>query len=325
MLYDIDIELTPEIAEEIRQAFISRLDEKYHLVYIEYKSNLNQSGRVIQDCIEAKSGDQLFDINDDWISDNVFESANYYLDEIKSDILSDGSLEHLHPFVDEWLETDDNRAEIRYMIEDRDESTPFQDLINNTRLNARATLYTNYDCLLHNYDMGNTYSYEEYVKDIIDVLNLNPFWVRQTFTKCGINTVGNFPDIRKRNGKEAVSYMSFAEELLNQTSYSLLTFAGVLPLQKLIDNHFGEIKYIVVPKGNYCGMFSDWRGGGSLMEMQLIRDLKIPTRWFQKTKYDKLELEVEVSGNYSYCISEVYDVSRSFWNKPLLPEFKNPQ
>ncbi|MCS2956950.1 hypothetical protein NXX53_06620 [Bacteroides salyersiae] len=323
MIYDIDIELTPEIAEEIRQAFITRLDEKYHLVYTDYQSNLNQSGRLIQDCIETKSGDELFDNNDDWISDNAFENANYYLNEIKSNILSDGSLEHLHPFVEEWLDTEENRAEIRYIIEDRDESNPFQDLINNTRLNARATLYTNYDCLLHNYDMGNTYSYEEYVKDIIDVLNLNPFWVRQTFLKCGINTVGHFPDIRKRNGKEAVSYMSFAEELLNQTSYGLLTFTGVLPLQKLIDNRFGETKYIIVPKGNYCGMFSEWRGGGSLMEMQLLRDLKIPTRWFHKTKYDKLELEVEVSGNYSYCISEVYDVSPSYWNKPFILTFKN--
>lgn len=325
MIYDIDIELTPEIAEEIRQAFITRLDEKYHLVYTDYQSNLNHSGQEIQKCIDAESGEELYDFNNDWISENMTETANYHLDEIKTDILRDNTLEHLHPYIEEWLDTDTNRCDIRYIIEDRDESTPMQDIIKNTRLRARAMLYTNYDCLPHNYDMSNTYSYTDYFRQIIDTLSLNPYWVMLTFNRYGINTVGSFPDIRKRNGKEAVKYAEFAEEMLNQHSYGLLTFAGLLPLNELYDNNFTKIKSVTIPKGNYCGMFSDWRGGGSLMEMEILRDFKISVCRPRGTKHDKLLLHVDENGCDGYCIDNVYGLDRSYWNKPFILTFKKPE
>lgn len=322
MIYEIDIELTPEIAEEIRQAFISRLDDKYDLVFVDYRSNINESGNEIQKCIDAESGDTLYDYNNDWISDIATENADGCLDEIKDKILGDNSLEHLHPFVEEWLDTDNNRCDIRYMIEDRDESTPMQDIIKQTRLRARAMLYTNYDCLPHNYDMGNTYSYTDYFRQIIDTLNLNPYWVMLTFHRYCIHTVGHFPDIRKRNGKEAVRYADFAEEILNQHSYGLLTFAGLLPLNELYDNNFTKIKYITIPKGNYCGMFSDWRGGGSLMDMEILRDFKIPVCRPLGTRHDKLLLHVDENGCDGHCIDSVYGLDRSYWNKPFKLKFK---
>lgn len=316
--------IEPQIVGEIRKAFVDRLDEKYELVYIDYNDTFNHSGKTIQKCIDNKSGDTLYDYNSHWLNESASDAALYCLNEIKDNILSEKKLEHLHPFIEEWLETDGNKDEIRYMIEDRDISTPYKDIIKQTHLRSRAMLYTNYDCLVSNYDMGNTYAYEDYFKDIVDVLFLNPSTLKQTFIRHGINTVGRFPNLAYRNGREAVSYDDFASEMLNMCCYGLLTFAGMLPLDELYDNNFEQITHITIPKDNYCGMFNDWNGGGSLMEMKLLRDLTIKVRRSRMTEYDKLELYVDERGCDGYCIDDVYGMDYTFWGKPFELKFKSP-
>lgn len=311
------MEITPEISEEIRQEFIKRLDESYYLVYIDYRSNLDGYAKTIQECINKDNGDKFYEELDEWLSESSYEAAVCELNQIRETMLEDDSLEHLHPFIDEWFDTDDNELEIRQLIEERDKSTPEEDLIGNTSLRARATLHTNDDCLLDNWSLGNTYSYSGYFKDIADVLYLNPALIKITFIKKGINVSGRFPNLVYRNGKEAVSYEDFADELLNQCCYGLLTFAGMFPLNDIYGNHFGKITHITIPKGNFCGMFSDWNGGGSIMEMKLLRDLKVPVSWRRKTKYDSFDLSVDEPKCDGYCIDEVYGLVGSFWNKPL--------
>lgn len=318
----IDIEITPEISEEIRQEFIRRLKDKYYLVYIDYRSSLDGYAKTIQECLNKENADKFYEELDENLSEYSYAEVTDAVNEIKESILGDDNLEHLHPFIDEWFGTYDNELEIRQMIEERDVSTPIEDLIRNTSMRARATLHTNYDCLLDNWLLGNTYSYSEYFKDIIDVLYLNPALVKKVFINKGINVEGRFPNLKYRNGKEAVSYEEFADELLNQCCYGLLTFAGMLPLQDIYDNHFEKMTHITIPKDNYCGMFSDWNGGGSIMEMKLLRDLKIPVSWARKTKYDSFDLSVDEPKCDGYCIDEVYGLISSFWNKPLQLTFK---
>jgi len=319
----VDIKMTPEISEEIRQEFIKRLDEKYYLIYIDYNENLRGNAKTIHECINKENPDKLYEELDESFFESVYERAMDEIEQIKSNIYTDNSIEHLHPFIDEWLDLVDNEDYIRHLIEDKDQSTPIENLIGNTSLRARATLYTNYDCLPDNWSMGNTYSYSEYVKDMIDVLCLNPALVKKKFVEKGINTVGCFPNLAYRNGKEAVSYDDFAQELLNQCCYGLLTFAGMLPLEDLYDNHFRKITHITIPKDNYCGMFNAWNGGGSIMEMKLLRGLKVPVSWARKTTYDSLDLSVDEPKCDGYCIDEVYGLVRSFWNKELILSFES--
>lgn len=323
-MYDIDIEITPEISEAIKQEFIKRLDDNYYLVYTDYNDHFDNHGKTFQECLNDKCGDKFYEDIDTIFLDSEYEGAIYEIDQIKDRILSDESLSHLHSYIEEWLDIDDNKDSIRDMIQDRDKSTPVQDMLGRTEIRARATLYSNYDCLPHNYDMGNTYSYSEYVKDMIDVLSLNPALVKQSFIRHGINAVGRFPNLTHRNGKEAVSYDDFSQELLNQCCYGLLTFAGILPVQDLWEQNFQEITHITIPKDNYCGMYSDWNGGGSIMEMKLLRDLKIPVSFKRKTCYDKFMLLVdEPNTGMGYCINEVYGLISSWWNKELKLTFKH--
>lgn len=325
-MYDVDIKLTSEISEEIRRAFINRLNKVCWLVHTDYCDDFGNSGKIIQECIDENNGDKFFEIYNTWLSESADDGADYEIGEIERAVLSDNKLGHLHPFLEEWLDTYDNKDTIREMIQEKDMSEP-KEMIGRTRLRARAQLHTNYDCLVSNWDLGNTYEYSDYFKDIVDVLNLNPYWVKKKFQHRGIHTTGRFPNLKKRDGKEAVAYDDFATELLNQCSYSLLTFAGMLPLDELYKNHFGKITHITIPKDNFCGMFSDWRGGGSLMEMKLLRDLTIPVSWKNKTKYDSLDLYVDEVGvvDYCYCINQVYGMCMSFWNKPLCLTFEKEE
>lgn len=314
MEYIVKQDITPELSNEIRQAFAENMDDKYFLVYTDYRDTYENSADNIQKCLNGHNSDF---IDMDWVGEACRDSSLEELEKLKSTVLSNNKYEHIHPLLDDWL--DDNRELILSMIEERDDSTPVTDVAERTKLRARATLYTNYDCLMHNFDMNNTYYYDEYFKDIIDVLCLNPSKVKQIFNQKGINTIGKWPNKWKRNGNEAVRYEDLAEEMLNQCCYGLLTFMGMLPLSDLFKNDFAEYKTIVIPKGNMCGMFSHWNGGGSLMEMELLRDLYIPATFHKKTKYDKCELLVdEFNCGNGYCINEVYGLMFSCWKK----EFK---
>ncbi|MCD7908477.1 MAG: hypothetical protein LUH04_12510 [Clostridium sp.] len=302
------------MSKEIKQAFINEMDEKYELVYIGQDQNLLPYVNDIEDCLSKHTDEYLSTV---WeYLDYVWEEeCEKEIDALEKKLLENEQLKHLHLYIPEWIKDFDNRDQIQHEIGKRDKEEPIKDLVRNTNLRARATLYTNYDCLMDNFDMNNTYSYDKYFKDIIDVLFLNPSKVKHVFNEMGINTTGRFPNKKYREGKEAVLYEEFAEELLNQTTYGLLTFVGMLPMEGLYEKGFKDYKYITIPKGNKCGIFGAWNGGGGLMEMTLQRDLTIPIHRKGKTKVDVLEIEVDEPNCTGYCIDEVYGIgNRSFWN-----------
>jgi len=189
-------------------------------------------------------------------------------------------------------------------------------LIRRTRLRARVTQYSNYECLPSNWDMRNTYYYQDYFKDIIDNLYLNPAKVKQTFNKYGIKAAGKWTNLSYRNGKEAVEYDAFAEEVINQCCYCQFVFMGLFPLESMYMNDFKQYNKIIIPKGNSCGFFNSWHGGGSMLGIELKRDLVLPFQIPRKTSYDSFDLEVdEIGCNSGYCIDEVYGMVKSAWGK----------
>ena len=91
----------------------------------------------------------------------------------------------------------------------------------------------------------------------------------------GYTVHGRFPDKRYRNGKEQVSYEHFYQELINSCcGANLLTYIGKVSLKDLYDIGF-SFKEAIIPKGNYCGIFSSVYGGGSLLGMELKQDVRL--------------------------------------------------
>jgi hypothetical protein len=313
-----------EINQKIEQAFIAEMQDKYHLVYTDYNDSFNHSAETVHECMEKYDPNSLFETIDDWTYTCQYEMSNEIVDELQFKILTDNKYAELHPYLDEWVEDEENREHLRYCIYNRDESDPVSELIDRTGLRARVTQYTNYDCLPSNWDLGNTYYYQDYVKDIVDTLCLNPAPVKQTFIKTGITAAGNWTNLSYRDGKESVDYDAFAQELLNQNCYCHFVFMGMLPLKSLYEKCFQKFHKMIIPKGNSCGFYSYWQGGGSLLGMELKRDLELPLRLPRKTKFDKFELEVdERNCGAGYCIDDGYGLIRSAWGKEIRIVYKS--
>ena len=305
-----------EIHQQILQAFTGEMKEKYHLVDTHYDDSFNHSPEIVQKCMEEREIYPLYEFVDDCFNNNRYENSLEIIDELMDRLQSDEKYAEIHPYIDDWINDDENRDYLRYCIEERDHSEPVSELISRTRFRARLTQCTNCDTLPSNYDMRNTYQYVDYFKHIVDTLHLNPAKVKQTFIERGINAEGNWINLVYRNGNEAVEYDAFADEILNQSCNGHLVFMGMFPLEIMYSHRFKQYHKIIVPKGNSCGLYGSFNGGGSLLGMELKRDLVLPIRLPGKTKYDRFSLEVDERDCCNgYSINEIYGMTRKAWGK----------
>jgi hypothetical protein len=175
-------------------------------------------------------------------------------------------------------------------------------------------MFSNYDCINSFWlESQGGYSYEEsYFGAIVDALNLNPSKVKTLLLQHNVKCNGKFPNKANRNGKEYVNYEDFFQELENQSCGAcLLVFVGKIHLSDFVTSQ--PIKSITIPKGNNCGLFSKFQGGGSLIEMSLQKDITIDLIGHGETEYDRYEFQADCEDEYS--IDRVYGVTQSFWGK----------
>ena len=313
-----------DINQQIKQAFTAEMPEKYYLVYTHYDDSFDHCAKIIQDCMENHEIQPFYEMTDEWISDCQYRESLSIIDELKDTILDDSKYADIQPYVEEWIDDTDNVFLLGYLIMERDHSNPIREMIVRTKIRARITQFSNYDSLPSNWDLRNSYRYQNYFKDIIDTLWLNPALVKKVFTGKGINTEGIWVNLIHRNGKEVVEYNDFANEVISQNCNCFLVFMGMFPLESMYEHGFGRYHQIIVPKGNNCGLFSPYCGGGSLFGMELKRNLVLPLRLPGKTKYDSFDMVVdEPNCNNGYCIDEVYGLIRSVWGKEFIPVYKN--
>jgi len=297
--------------EEIKDLLPTRTS----LYYVDRNDSLDEHTKLIQECIENKNGDALYQAIDEWYEEQPFYEFESLDKELISDICNKFEIEE-----DEAEEIfEEFRDEIRDHYYDVDNSDVLKDLVRNTNsVEVRIPLYSNYDCINSHYFEGG-YAYKEsYFGDMVDVLNLNPAKVKKMLLENDVKCYGSFPNYKHRDNKELVSYSDFWQELENSScGANLLVFTGLLNIQSLLDNNF-EIKEVTIPKGNKCGLFSDFQGGGSVLDMELQRDFKIKLNVPRKknlTKYDSFNLLIDEANSYS--INSVYGMSRSFWKKEI--------
>jgi hypothetical protein len=291
------------------------LPTRTSLYYVNYNDNLDEHTKLIQKCIDNKNADALYEAIDKWYSESPFYEFESLDKELISDICSKFEIEEEE--AEEIIE--EYRDEINNHYYSVDDSTVLKDLVrNSSSLEVRIPLYSNYDCInSHHFEGGYSYR-ESYFGDMVDVLNLNPAKVKKLLVENDVAVYGSFPNYKYRDGKELVSYADFWQELENSScGANLLVFTGLLDIQTLIDNNF-ELKEVTIPKGNYCGLFSDTFGGGSVLEMALQRDFTIKLEVPRKknlTKYDSFSLLIDETNGYS--INEVYGMCRSFWKNEI--------
>ena len=74
-----------------------------------------------------------------------------------------------------------------------------------------------------------------------------------------------------------------------------------------LDSRYGR-GYITIWKKVVCGLFDEWNGGGSILEIKLDKDVKLPIRYIFKAKPDCC---------LHYDIKSVYDCCSSLWTDAI--------
>lgn len=297
------IKLTWEQVKEL-------IPERVSLYYVDYNDNLNGQLDLLQKCIDDKNLDALYEKIDDWYIDGA--DTEYYIKELKADIEQKYDIEDAEYILNEFQD------EIRDELYNRDDSNIVKDLLKNTsNIPVRITMYSNYDCInSHWFESQSGYYYREsYFGAIIDALNLNPDKVAKLLDEKNVKHHNDFPNLEERNGEELVSYDDFWQELENSMcGANHLIFVGKINPMDLYDNE--DIKTITIPKDNCAGLFSSFQGGGSVIEMSLLKDLTIDLTKHGDTKYDCYSVNIDTREN-GYTINNAYGVTSEFWGKQL--------
>ena len=288
------------------------MDKHYTLVYLDSNCNLNSSAKILIDCIKEKSVTPLLEHISDCFAFYEQDRIAEIIEELKSTCSSQGySNEQIDLFFKRNADT------IREEIQNRDDSNVVEELLRNTNdMPIRIEMHSNYDCINSHY-FEEQYSYSNtYFGDMVDRLNLNPHEVKRVFTEHGIKCEGNFPNLSDRNGNEAVNYLQFAQEISNSVSpANLLTFMANINVIELYKTEF-SIGQITLPKGNCCGLYSPTHGGGSIMEMELQRNITISLKGI--TNFDYCALQIDADTDNSYSLKNVYGVIDSFFGKTAI-------
>jgi len=279
-------------------------------IYCNYNDELSKEQITL--ILEGQSNEvfnELFDNNTDYIYDLEIEYITNILNELSEEIESE-----IGEFDAKELATELRDEVLDYLNVDMN----VKQLIRNTgTVSVRVVMKSNYDCINSHYfeTSGGSggYSYKEsYFGAMVDILNLNPAKVKQLLLEKNLKAIGSFPNLKYRDGKEYVSYAEFWQELENNScGAGELVFVGKVGLEDFVD---GIPTTLVIPKGNNCGIFSSYQGGGSVIEMELLRDFKVKLDKTRKTIYDKFEL-VHDTGKYS--IDNVYGVTTKFWGNEI--------
>lgn len=259
------------------------------------------------------STEQVVQVLEDGFS-SVMDNIMEYNFEQVWELEREGRREALEEFEDEENDIEDLMEEFEDVYPEVDMN--WKDLFNNSKATAVIKLFSNYDCInSHWYESQGGYDYEEsYFGAMVDFLNLNPYKVKQLLTKQGIDTNGKWKNLKSRNGKELVDYEEFWIELENQCCpASLLTIPVSINLADMYENQttLEATKSIKLKKGTRVGIYSNFNGGGSPFDMQLIQDVTIHLGKIGPSDFDKVELRAEDG----YTIKDCYGVTDDFYQE----------
>lgn len=109
--------------------------------------------------------------------------------------------------------------------------------------------------------------------------------------------------------------------LVKMTLGELIRLNNLIKLQDRNGHFYDALKnpycgYIVLDKGTETGLYDAWSGGGSLFEIELEKDVRLPIRYIRSALPD--------GGDGNYSISETYGMCGSCW-RDTVKEIHEPK
>lgn len=294
------------------------MNDSYTLVWADKQDNLDENLKTIKKCLQKKCSDILHEKVDEWYMETEQQAIIEIVEQLTAECIKKGFTE---TEVERFFE--DYKEEILDEIYARDDSDIIEELLRNTSdIPVRIEMLSNNDCInSHWLESQDGYSYlNSYFGDMVDILNLNPAKVKKMLLTHDEKVQGRFPNKKARDSKEIVTYEDFHQELNNSCcGANLLTFKARMNLKELYEANF-DLKEVTIPKGNQCGLFSTMQGGGSLLEMELQREVKLS---LVSKGYPRFRLEIDDEDReYFYTIGQVYGCFDAFFgnNLTIIPQ-----
>ncbi len=111
------------------------------------------------------------------------------------------------------------------------------------------------------------------------------------------------------------SHMSTLTFLVKMTLRDLIQLNELIRLQDRNGHYYDATKnpycgYIILDKDTETGLYDPWQGGGSLFEIELEKDVRIPIRFIRSALPDG-------GIKHEYSVSEVYGMCGSAWKETV--------
>ena len=107
------------------------------------------------------------------------------------------------------------------------------------------------------------------------------------------------------------SHMNTVTFLVEMSLSDLMELNRLIRLQDR-NGHFYDSRknpycgYIILEKDTVTGLYDPWQGGGSVFEIQLERDVKLPVKYIRSALPD---------GGDGYAVESVYGMCGSAWTQ----------
>ena len=329
------IDLAVEQKKEAEKAHLAQAREKYiaflkeeiaeycnkngcYELYYDYRDELSPNDvlQAYRCCIDENYDETPFVHHlENMLYDLNIDGDRYFIDEIEKDINSNEDEDILYAFENSENGIYEDLEEAGYNGVD----VNLADLLRNTRLKVNVMFgtpsernldmgaiigsygsdihYPDYDGIL--VDKENGYDYTDNmltylihqqghsVKEVYDCLLDNPRGFSSgdsnTFVKSVVNEITNNPS-------EAMSELTCLVELSGQ---DIVDFFDALSNE---DNN----KHLVFDKSVEIGLFNEWSGGGSLLEVQLNKPFVVPVSYVR-------DIQIEGAGKGTYQIQQLVE------------------
>ena len=152
---------------------------------------------------------------------------------------------------------------------------------------------------------------------------------QQGYTKTDLNKA-----LRKGDIKDPHGFLeSMRQEVINHGSHmAILTFLVRMTLEEIFElnellklqdrnGHFYDAEkrpycgYILIDKKVECGLYDLWGGGGSILELQLEKDVRLPIRFIRSATVD---------GGDGYSIRNIYGTDSSIY-RDVIKKIHSPK
>ena len=276
-------------------------------MYLDYRDTLSKEN--LYDIMIADNPRETFD---ELISDCTLDGSLYYEDELEKEIknnLTEDEKDFFEENFDEIWEWVKENYYFYYDAEHYNKTVKVNIMLDTGNANSDFTRdnilnYCNY------YSNGG--------KDLKDSSIL---WLARQQKKAGLlrkAIKGNQTDDKFVNSciqelEELPSHMATLTFLVNMKLFDYFELREAMESEKELNKSYilADRKgkgTITISKDTMCGLFDVWSGGGSVLEIELDKDVVLPIKCIWKAEIETGKSE------YGYSVDSVYGLVGSAWN-----------